>query len=249
MCSVRFFWKMGWDDLDGFRIFKQIFAQTFWKKKPKKRELNRNNRTHQSTHINFALTAPVLCFPRPCVGMRLRHPAVHPHSFDRRTLTALRPTHGEREEVQPLLLLPVAAALVGAAGGADAVCGRPSHLRSGGREGMGRGVSVGHVPRPLVEVVAGRWDRLSFDVEVVVGASRPLEKEEQRERMLVGGERGGWWCHLLVQLTGPLSGWLVCTLLQWWNIFYSTHLRYLYLFSVFLFHNLSFTTIKRLNVY
>lgn len=71
-------------------------------------------------------------------------------------------------EVQPLLLLPVAATLMGAAGGADAVCRRPPHLCSGGGVRVRGGVSLAHVAR-LAEVVAGRGDGLGFDVDIVVG--------------------------------------------------------------------------------
>lgn len=71
-----------------------------------------------------------------------------------------------------LLLLSVAATLVRTAGGADAVRGRPPQLGSAGRGVMRRrAVSLRHVSR-LAEVLAGRGDRLGFDVDVVVGANR-----------------------------------------------------------------------------
>lgn len=72
----------------------------------------------------------------------------------------------ERVEVRPQLLVPVAAALVGAAGGA--VHGRPTHLCSGGGVRVKRDMGLGHVPC-LAKVVAGWGDRLGFDVDVVAG--------------------------------------------------------------------------------
>lgn len=76
-----------------------------------------------------------------CVSMRLPwspvvmwlkglcHPVVQPHSFECRTLG---PAHRDWVKVWLLLLLSVTASLVGAAGGAYALCRRSSQLGSSG---------------------------------------------------------------------------------------------------------------------
>lgn len=114
-----------------------------------------------------------LCLHSCCVVTWLQglcHPAVHSHPFDCWILL------GERVEVRPALqLLPVAATLVGAAGGAYAVCGRPPHLWSGGWGGGGvvvsRAMNLCQVPW-LTEVVVGRGAWLGLDVDAVVRGDR-----------------------------------------------------------------------------
>lgn len=67
-----------------------------------------------------------------------------------------------------LLLVPLAAVL-GAAGGAQAVRGRAAHLR-GDKVGGGGGVgSRGRSVSGLVQVVTRRGQRLGFDADVVAG--------------------------------------------------------------------------------
>lgn len=137
----------------------------------------------------------------------LCYPAVHSHSFDRRTLW---PTHRQRVEVWSLLLLSIAATLVRTAGGADAVCGRPSQLCSAGWGGGGvmmrRAMSLRHIPW-LTEVVTGRGDRLGFNVDVVVGANRETgagrpadSRTNVRSSVSVVS-----WRHLVVELTGMFT--------------------------------------------
>lgn len=131
--------------------------------------------------IKLSVFSPVLC---------LGHPAVHSHAFDRRALPALRSTQRQQEEVWPLLLFPVAATLVGAAGWADAVCRRHAYLclvRRGVR--MLRGMSLTHVPW-LTAMAAGWRDRLGFDADAVIGetgASCPMDTRTVVEDYLSGG--------------------------------------------------------------
>lgn len=122
------------------RMFRLIlFSPSQQTPKQNNNNYNNNNfkkinlkRSQQSTSIKttFHLLNSLLPVFAP-VLRGLCHPAVHSEALDCRTLPALGPTRGKRVEVRPLLLLlPVTAALVGAAGGADAVGGGPPHFCS-----------------------------------------------------------------------------------------------------------------------
>lgn len=170
-------------------MFLTHVAHSPWKIWPTKKHRDNLIKTTQTHQLNpHLILHKCLCFPWCCVlTAGLCHPAVHPHSFDRRTLPALCPAHVKQLVVRLLLLLAVAAALVGAARGADAVCGRRPHVCSSGWGGGGvrmrSSMSLSQVAW-LTEVVTGRGDRLGFDVDAVVGetgAPWPTERRMEEE--------------------------------------------------------------------
>lgn len=186
-CCVQVPLKIVWRVMRWIWLIFNPFSKVWPTNKTTRSILIKNN---TSIKHFICITVSFLCLPWYRVIMwprALCHPAVHSHSFDRWTLW---PSHGEQMEVRSLLLLPVAATLVGAAGGADAVCRGPPHLYSDGWGGGGvmvrrrRGMSLGYVSW-LAEVVTGRGDWLSFDVDVVVSVDGeigwPTEKESEEE--------------------------------------------------------------------
>lgn len=108
---------------------------------------------------------------------RLCHPRVHPHPLYRGALPILRvrwpPQHDRRVEVAARVL-PVAA-VVGAAGAAQAVDGRAAHLLPR-RRWRRRLLLLRRLWLLLREprgshTVPGRWNWFRFDVDVLVGVN------------------------------------------------------------------------------
>lgn len=137
----------------------------------------------------------------------LCHPVVHPHSFDCWTVG---PADRDQVEVWMLLLLAVAASLMGAAGGAYALCRRSSQLHSRGC-GWGSGemmrVAMRLLHKPWLNwEVAGRWNGLSLDVHVVVDGCRetsghgPTNSETHKETLVLQIKTESP-CHLVVAVT------------------------------------------------
>lgn len=86
---------------------------------------------------------------------------------------------------------------------------------------MREGVSLVHVPR-LAEVVTGRRDGLSFDVDVVVGADGEVGAPRPTDR----GKRcktvtAGWRRHLVERLTGQRTNYTEMYLVVECNYIYS----------------------------
>lgn len=114
----------------------------------------------------------------------LGDPTVHTQALGRGALLVVQPCGAGDSaepgvvvvEVRPVLL--AVAALVRAAGWAQAVCGGAAHVLPGGRgllsQSRGLGHETGRAPRGRSTTVPWRWDRLRLDVDIMVGADRQV---------------------------------------------------------------------------